>query len=223
MPEWLRSKWFPILLILPFIALFILITWPLPAIIFVDPILKALLFIKPYWRSLIFFAVLIAIGVTFFVILLPMLKYALHKIYVYVTLKKICKDYKYKLKVIRFPFASLRGISLKEDLTVTMYNASYAVHFVDLLYPAKSFISISGDKYSINRIRQKGKSSKKTAEFNIPDFSDDTSVKHVFLPLSSKSEVRIVRVNGMQILANGDKFNSMTFYFADGFMRFLKR
>lgn len=223
MPEWLRSKWFRILLILPFIALFILITWPLTAIVFVDPILKALLFIKLYWRSLIFFAVLIAIGITFLVVLLPILKYVLHKIYVYAVLKKICKDYKYKLKVARFPFASLSGISSKEDLTVTMHDASYAVHFIDLLYPAKSYISISDDMYTVNRIRRKGKEPKQTAEFAIPDFSGDTSVKHVYLPLSSKVEVRIFRGNEMQILANGDKFNSMTFYFSDGFLRFLKR
>ncbi|MBR4934191.1 MAG: hypothetical protein IKZ03_07010, partial [Clostridia bacterium] len=53
----LQSKWIRLLLIIPFLALATIITWPLPAIIIGDPIIAVGVFISTYWRTLILYAV----------------------------------------------------------------------------------------------------------------------------------------------------------------------
>lgn len=221
----LRSKWIRLLLIIPFLALATFITWPLPAIIFGDPILKAFVFIKLYWRTLIVFALLACAVVLFIIYLWPIVRYLCHKIFIYSSIRKACKSNKYKFKAIRMPFASVKGLQNSEDIRITTYKETYAVHFIDLLYPSRSGITVKDNEYWITQKSTKKKSAE-TKEFKhrlIPDFSSSKDVKHVFLVQSSKCETRIFRGTGYEILMNDAKFNSMVFYYADGFIRFLKR
>ncbi len=221
----LRSKWIRLLLIIPFLALATFITWPLPALIFGDPILKAFVFIKLYWRTLIVFVLFACAVVLFIIYLWPLVKCLLRKMYTYISLRRACRDYKYKYKTVRFPFASFKGLHKREDVKIITPKETYALHFVDVIYPSRSVITVSSSEYSVTKkaLKKKAKKVKEPKNFVIPDFSADTDVKHVFLVSSSKCEARIIRGTGNEILANGDKFNSMMFFHADGFVRFLKR
>ncbi len=212
-------------MIIPFLALATFITWPLPAIIFGDPILQVFAFITLYWRTLLVYALFACAVVLFVIYLWPIIKHSLHKIYIYISLHNVCKNYKYKFKMVRFPISAFKGLQRKEDIKITTYKDTYCVHYIDVLYPVKSVITVSDSAYSITKkaLKKKVEKVKEPKSFDIPVFYADTDVKHVFLVSSSKCETHIIRGTTNEILANGDKFNSMVFYYADGFVRFLKR
>ena len=209
----LQSKWIRLFLIIPFLALATIITWPLPAIIIGDPIIAVGVFISTYWRTLILYAVFAVALVLTLIYLLPVFKCAILKLSTYASLRNACNNYKYKLKLTRFPLASLGGIGKREDIRIITPKEVYALHFVDVIYPSRSVITVSDNEYSISR---------RALKIPLPDVSCDTSVCHVFLVQSTKCEARIIRGTSNEILLNGAKFNSMVFYYGIDFVRFLR-
>ena len=220
----LQSKWIRLLLIIPFLALATIITWPLPAIIIGDPIIAVGIFFATYWRALVLYVVFAVALVLTIIYLLPIFKCGILKLSTYASLKNACRNYKYKLKLTRFPFASLRGIGKREDVRIITPREVYALHFVDVIYPSRSVITVSGNEYSISRraLKKKTEKVKTPKRIPLPDVSADTSVRHVFLVQSTKCEARIIRGTSNEILLNGAKFNSMVFYYAIDFVRFLR-
>lgn len=219
------KKFVTFLLCLPFLCLIIIITWPFPAILFVDPILHLLLFISLYWKTLISVLALSSAVVLFILYLWPIVKLLLHKIYIYISLYRVCRKNKYTLKIIRSPFASFNGLLNIEDIKIKTSKDTYCIHFVDIISPAKKIIDVSNSQYSITykEAKKKSKKVKEPKIFDIPEFPSDTVNTHVFFVPSSSAEVRIIRNNNREVLANGGKLNSMLFFYANAFIRMLKR
>ncbi len=208
-----NKKFITFLLCLPFVSLVIFITWPLPAIIIGDPIIHLYVFVKLYWKMLVSILLIITATILFAFCIWPIVKYLLHKIYIYVSLYRICSKNKYKFETVRSPLASFKGLRSDEDIKITTPEDTYRIHFVDVIRTSKTVIDVSAAQYSITY-----KESKKTAKkvkdpkpFDIPEFPSYTASCHIFLVSSPRTEVRILRGNNRELMANESKFNSMIF------------
>lgn len=216
-----NGKFISFLLCLPFICVVIFVTWPLPAIIFIDPIISLISFIGLFGRTLVIYLVLFLVIALFMIFVWPITKYYFFKARTYYSLLRICRKNKYKFKIVRSPFASLQGLNDIEDIKITTPRDTYCIHYVDIIRPSKYIINITDSQYSIMN-KPKKKQSQKIKEpkiFDLPDFSSSTTT-NVFLLQLNNTEARL---NSREILANNAKFNSMVFYYADGFIRMLKR
>lgn len=215
-----NGKFISFLLCLPFICVVIFVLWPLPLLMVVYPILYIKLFIELYWRIVIIYFILFSAIALFIIFVWPILMYTFLKVRTYYSLLRICRKNKYKFKIVRSPFASLKGLAVVEDIKITTPRDTFCIHYVDIIRPSKYLIDVTSTQYTVMYKKTKKIKLVKDFDFSVFSSSKDT---HVFFIQSPNLLVRFVKGNNRDTLENNAKFNSMVFYYSGGFTRMLNR
>ena len=221
----LKKRYIGILLILPFLIFAVIFTWPLAAILFIDPLLSFFGFFFVYWRILLLYAVLGTAVALFVIYALPYGKYILHKTFVYLSLHRACKKHKHKLHVSRFSFGFSKVIREAEDIKVVTPRETYLIHLIGFVYPDKGRVQLFSDQYKIIKKPKKKKANViiESDPIDLPEFSTNCEGKHIFMLLSTKTEFQIHKGSGIETIASNTKIRSMVFYYAEEFIPMLKR
>ncbi len=215
-----NRKFISFLLCLPFICVVIFVTWPLPAIILIDPIISLISFVGLFGRTLVIYLILFSVIALFMIFVWPIAKYSFLKARTYSSLRHICRKNKYKFKIVRSPFASLKGLAVVEDIKITTPRETFCIHYVDIIRPSKYLIDVNSTQYTVMYKKTKQIKLVKDFDFSVFSSSKDTNV---FFIQSPNLVVRLIKGNNRETLENNAKFNSMVFYYSGGFIRMLNR
>ncbi len=153
------------------------------------------------------------------------------KVNIYASLALICLFRGHKLTLNRVPFASLFKMSEKGDISITTYEGTLCLHFLDIVPALRTVLTIpSSDEYvvtpveggKIARIRNRSVAMSQLTEGTLeqgrekskrlPRVENRRGVKHIlvltFVPLEGR-----VKTNGeLHALGNGEKIGGYTFY-----------
>ncbi len=103
-----------------------------------------------FWINMSIFLLIVALFAILIIIILPFLIFLVKRIYTYVSLLFISLSKGYKIKMQRFPFSSLKGISSKEDISINTENGEVCLHFLDIIFPSKRAVTVPNDsEYAI--------------------------------------------------------------------------
>lgn len=112
--------------------------------------IESLMTIDPLNLAFVAGAILLLVVFAFWV--LPMLVYAIKKLYIYASLRLICRSKKHKFKALRMPFASLKRITPEGDIRITTGEGAIYLHFLDIVFPTRRALTILDDRsYSVTR------------------------------------------------------------------------
>ena len=182
--------------------------------------------------------------VVFVFILLPVLRFIFKRIACYFSLWFSCKMNKFKFKITRFPFASLYGIRVKEDIRIKNKDKTFCIHFIDIVGRGRVFSIVNANEYDIARttpdapkrlgapyyggvtgariavVLSSTINSGETRKF--PEF-DPSIGEHIIMLDPLPMEVRYVDGAASKSLFSGYSIGNITYYEAKDFIKLLKR
>ena len=186
--------------------------------------------------------------VVFAFVLLPVLRFIFKRIACYFSLWFSCKLNKFRFKITRFPFASLFGISEKEDVMVSTSDETYCIHFIDMVFRARrGFTLVDEKEYCIANMRVemggygggfiKGRHSfpmifaisstpKSYTTYAFPEF-DTSKGKHIIMVHPTPNHAlyidRTSDKDGKKEIYSGYTVGNITYYKAKNFIKLLKK
>lgn len=245
----LQSKAFYVsLLIIVIGALIIGITWPLLplALVYLFSTIGAI-FSNFLLLKILAIATAIIFGFLLFLYFgIPFIIYFLRRLSIYFSLFMLCLRKKYKLKIRRFPFASLFAkIKEKEDIAVVTPETTYCIHFVDILIKFRRQLTIiENNKYCITKVVPDKLSRQGTGIFegnvtsryvhtlsshsledgklkDLPTFSLEDGVTHIVMAIPNPVAVNISKNNRTEKLYNGTNCGNFEYYSLKSFLTLL--
>ncbi len=139
------------------IGIFALLTWPLPLMVFGNLFagLAGFFTYTAFWSSVgVVLAILLAV-VLFIIFIWPWIAFTLKRIYVYVSFAGLCVRRKYRLRMVRAPFASLLKMNTHGDITISTVDGVLHLHFLDIVYPRKRMLTFPSEgEYVITPVAQ---------------------------------------------------------------------
>ena len=136
-----------------------LLTWPLPRILaeglasWADVALGHTELLKTLGVA----SVIITAFVLALVLFIPILIYVFKKIFFYVSVFFLCLSRRYRFRVTRCPFASLRGASDTGDVEITTNEGILRLHFIDVVFPYRRALTIPNPQEYVITPTSKGR------------------------------------------------------------------
>lgn len=113
---------------------------------------EALTLTADFYKTLALILGALLLLVIFALWILPVLIYAVKKLYIYISLWFICLFKKHKFRLTRMPFASLKRLSSKGDIRITTNEGVVYLHFLDLIFTTRRALTILSDtSYVVTR------------------------------------------------------------------------
>ncbi len=125
------------------VGILALLTWPLPLMLFGDLFAWLIGFFSHtiFWSSVgVVLAILLAV-VLFILFVWPWVTFVVKRIGAYISLAFLCAGRKYKLRMVRVPFASLQKMNTNGDITISTADGVLHLHFLDIVYPRKRMLT----------------------------------------------------------------------------------
>ncbi len=176
-------------------------------------------------------AAIIVVGafVTIVIFFFWVIFYIIQRIALYVSFIRICLFREYKLRLTRFPFASLFGMSEKGDISVSSYEGILVFHFLDILRPLSKALTIPNDReYVITPIQQtkqpktrnngapvlngSGLVKNKDKIKSFPKVENKNKVKHILIIQTVPTHARLMKGGEAVTIGNGERIANMTYY-----------
>ena len=201
-----------------------------------------------FWLSFVFATVIMLIVAFCWLVVFPLSFFLLGKIRCYLSLVFVCIIKRYKIRITRIPFASLFGISKKEDIRVTVGEIDYCIHFIDTpFFLRRQIVIINENLYCITKqtpdsvtrmgygVFDKGTfvaryvyaAASSETEWagtkKFPEFSYVKGKKHVIMSSPKPIASKVVTINRFEDLYNGSNIGRLLYYSRKGFIKFLKR
>lgn len=183
---------------------------------------------------------LIVIGtVIIYSILFPFIRLVLRRIRAYVLLLAACIKTKSKMRLMRFPYASVISVGSRGDILIKTSDEKIHIHFIDVIGRARIFTLVDGKTYDICKTvpdRLKGYSfgfraggvmiekSKphRSRSFAFPEFSDKDG-KHIIVVDPLPMEVRYIDGSVSRPLYSGYSAGDIVFYELRDLLKLLER
>ena len=123
------------------------ITWPLPLMIFGDigGGLVGFFTHTEFWTSVGVVLGVLLVAALAIVFAWPLIAFLVKRIYVYVSLVCLCAGRKYKFRMIRAPFASLKKMAANGDIMISSSDGTLHLHFLDVVYPRKRMLTFPNE------------------------------------------------------------------------------
>ncbi len=154
----------------------------------------------------------------------------------YIRLSAACSKEGCKIKLKRFPLASLFGMKTKEDICITRGDKKYLIHFIDVVGRARVFTLIDDKTYDVSKTAAANASitplfdarltSAERVILNghrktIPEF-DKNDGEHIIMLDPPTMESRCI--DGItKPLFSGYSVGNITYYEAKDFIKLLRR
>lgn len=233
------------------IAIFILIALTPKLFLLFAPLIKniyGLTNMPPeFWRG---FGIATLIMLAFAVILVlvfPILLFVLSKIKCYISFSTACLFNGHKIRITRFPLASLFGIDKKPDLRISIDEKEYCIHFIDFIFRfRRQFVLVDERNYCITKTAPDSVAPLGYGHFDglfmsryvyvaashgaegdnfkkIPEFELAKNTTQVIMLSPKPLSAKLVSKNKLEDLLSGTACGNIVYYTQKGFLSLLKR
>ena len=194
-------------------------------------------------------ATLIMIAVAIILVFVfPIFLFILGKLRCYISFITLCFRKRYKIRLMRIPFASLFGIKKTEDVCITAGGINYRIHFIDIPFCLKRrLVIINENAYCITKevpdsianlgygyfdhgtfmSRYINVAASQESQDNrikeIPEFTYNDNEKHIIISSPKPIASKVVMKNRLEDLYCGSEIGRLLFFTRKGFITFLKR